>query len=70
MAIPIVPIAAGVAVTAVLAYVFRDRIGGRKNLVKEAQSMVQEAKDVTVDAAEVVADKATKVAKEVKDSVT
>lgn len=70
MASPIVPLAAGIAVAAALAYLFKDKIFGRKSLVDQAQSMVEETADAAADAAETVADKVSKVAKDVKNSVT
>lgn len=70
MASPTLPIVVGVAVTVVLVYVFRDKLGIKKSLVDKAQSMVQDTADAAVDVAESAADKATKAAKDVKNSVT
>jgi len=70
MALPIARIVAGVALAAVLIYVFKNKISGQKNLVDKAKSIVEDTADAAVDAAESAVDKATDVVKDTKRSVT
>jgi len=69
MALPIVPIVAGVALAAVLIYAFRDKIGGQKNLADEAQSIVEDTKDAASDTVESVVNKAQSIVEDTADTV-
>ena len=68
MALPIVPIVAGVAVAAVLIYAFKDKTGGQKNLADKAQSVVGDTTDAAFDTAESVVDKAQSIVEDTADA--
>jgi uncharacterized protein (UPF0333 family) len=70
VALPILPIVAGVAVVVALVYVYRNNRNSPEKLLDKAQSAVADTAGAAKDAAETVADKASNVAKDVKRSVS